>query len=190
MRTILFIAVLLAISGCSSKQPSLKVYTLHAQATHVSYHKYRKHKTIRVSYSRSIKEKASYKMRYSYSASEQGTYQNSQWSNNLGRLLQGVLIESLARSHMFKAVLPYTSTLREDYRLESSIFDFSHHIRGKSSYAIVSIQFNLIDIGTGRLLKSKRFTYREPTVTTDAKGYVEATNRIMTKLSQELLRWL
>ena len=190
MRTILLIVILFIAGGCSSKQPPLKVYTLSAQVSNSPSHRYYRGQTIRVSYSRSIKEKASYKMRYSYAASEQGTYQNSQWSNNLGRLLQGVLIESLERSHMFKAVLPYTSTLREDYRLESSIFDFSHHVRGEASYAIVSIQFNLIDIGTGRLLKSRRFTYKEPTVTTDAKGYVEATNRIMTRLSSDLLRWL
>jgi len=190
MREILFIAILLAVGGCSSKQPPLKVYTLNAQENVNMYHRDHKGQTIRISYTRSIKEKASYKMRYSYSASEQGTYQNSQWSNNIGRLLQGVLIENLERSHMFKAVLPYTSTLREDYRLESSIFDFSHHVRGRDSYAIVSIQFTLIDIGTGRLLKSKRFTYKEPTVTMDAKGYAEATNRIMIKLSRELLKWL
>jgi len=91
---------------------------------------------------------------------------------------------------MFRAVLPYTSSLHENYRLESSIFDFSHHIRGASSFAVVSIQFTFISVDTGRLIKSRRFTYREPTTTTDAKGYADATNKIMERLSSDLLRWL
>ncbi|MCW8821560.1 MAG: ABC-type transport auxiliary lipoprotein family protein, partial [Sulfurovum sp.] len=93
-------------------------------------------------------------------------------------------------SRLFKVVLLDSSTAEEDYRLESTIFAFHHRVRESESDAIVSIQFNLINIGTGRLVKSKRFSYREATPTLDAKGYVSATNRIMVMLSKDLLQWL
>jgi len=190
MMKYILIFILLWLSGCSSKQAPLKVYTLDApKVVETSSSKFR-YKMIKVSFPQTLKEKISSKMRYSYSISEQGAYLNAQWSNNIGKLLQGTVIQTLEQSRLFKAVLPYESTAGEDYRLETSIFDFSHHVRGTSSHAVVSIQFSLINTYTGRLIKTKRFSYRESTSSIDAKGYVEATNVAVDKLTKDLLRWL
>ena len=191
MKKTVLILVLLWLSGCSTKQAPLKVYTLHISADikTVPSSKFR-YKSIKVAYPQSLKEKMSQKMRYSYSSAEQGNYQNSQWSNNIGKLLQGTFIEVLDRSRLFKSVLPYTSTVQEDYRLESTIFAFSHHVRGEESHAIVSVQFLLISTDSGKLVKSKRFSYKVPTKTKDANGYVEATNEAVGRLSGDLVRWL
>ena len=187
----LFIVSLFVLSGCSLKEAApLKVYTLNSgNVTPVTYSDHR-NKTIKVSYPQTLKEQLSNKMNYSYSSSERGEYQNSQWSNNAGKLIQGNIIQILVQSRTFKAVLPYESTAGEDLRLESSVFDFSHHIRGEASYAVVSIQFSLINTFSGKLIKTKRFSYKENTPTLDAKGYVEATNRAMVRLSRDLVAWL
>ncbi len=186
---ILVPVILLLLGACAGKQAPLTTYVLHAPSYSTKFAKYRD-KTLKLAYTRSITHKAGYKMLYSYADADQGAYQNSQWANAVGRMLQGVLMDTLFQSGMFKAVLPYTSSLHENYRLESSIFDFSHHIRGASSYAVVSIQFTLISVDTGRLIKSRRFSYRQPTATTDARGYAGATNQIIKRLSSDLLRWL
>lgn len=138
----------------------------------------------------SLKQKMGQKMYFSYSPSEQGTYQNSKWSNDLGKLVQGTLIQTLQSSEMFNGVVSYASTAQADYRLESTVYDFSHHVRGKSSNAIVSIDFALVSSQTGKLIKSKRFSYMEATPTVDAEGYVEASNRAIERLSKDLLNWL
>jgi len=52
------------------------------------------------------------------------------------------------------------------------------------------MQFTLIDGDTGKLLKSKKFSYKEPTLSLDAEGYVIATNRVLNRLSQDLLLWI
>ena len=186
-----FIASLFILSGCSLKEAApLKVYTLNAgNVASVNYSGHRG-QTIKVSYPQALKDKLTNEMSYSYSSSERGEYQNSQWSNNVGKLIQGNIIQILVQSRVFKAVLPYESTAGENLRLESTVFDFSHHVRGDSSYAIVSIQFNLIDTDSGKLIKTRRFSYRENTQTLDAKGYVEATNRAMSRLSRDLVVWL
>ena len=156
MMKFILIFILLWLNGCSSKQTPLKVYTLGTpQVVETSGSQFR-YKTIKISFPQTLKEKISSKMRYSYSMSEQGAYLNAQWSNNIGKLLQGTVIQVLEQSQLFKAVLPYESTAGEDYRLESSIFDFSHHVRGTSSYAVVSIQFSLINTYTGRLIKDRK----------------------------------
>ncbi|EIF52015.1 ABC-type transport auxiliary lipoprotein family protein [Sulfurovum sp. AR] len=175
--------------GCS-KAPVINVYSLNAPQIPIESANAYKDKSIKVTFPQSIKEPMSEKMRFSYTMNDRGTYQNSQWSNNMSRLLQGTFIEVLDSSRLFKVVLSDMSTLEENYRLESTIFDFEHQVRGRDSYAVVSIQFTFIDEDRGRLVKSKRFSYQEPTLTTDAKGYAIATNRIIAKLSQDLLRWL
>ena len=190
-KKLFFIVSLFVLSGCSLKEAApLKVYTLNSgNVTPVSYSDHR-HQTIKVSYPQTLKDKLSNSMSYSYSGAERGEYENSQWSNNLGKLIQGNIIQILVQSRIFKAVLPYESTAGEDLRLESTVFDFSHHVRGESSYAVVSIQFSLIDTDSGKLIRTKRFSYKENTQTFDAKGYIEATNRAMVRLSRDLVLWL
>lgn len=180
---------LLALSGCT-QAPVLKVYSLNTPDVHQHHSARFKNKSIKVMYPQSIKEPLSESMQFSYALNDQGVYQNSQWSNNISKLLQGIVIEIFDESKMFKVVLSDTSTLQENYRLESNVFDFEHMIRGEGSYANVSIQFTLINADMGSLAQSKRFSYREPTLTTDAKGYVDATNKIMVKLSKDLVKWL
>lgn len=181
--------ILMGLIGCT-KEPALKVYSLDIPAMGAVQSSAYRSKTIKVIYPQSIKDKISQKMNFSYSSSDRGSYQNSEWSNNMSKILQGTFIEVIDSSHLFKAVLSDTSTVKENYRLESTIFAFYHSVRGTASEAVVSIQFNLIDSNTGRLAKSKRFTYREPTPTTDAKGYVSATNTAVALLSRDLVRWL
>jgi cholesterol transport system auxiliary component len=175
--------------GCT-KEPALKVYSLDIPAVGAVHSSAYKSKSIKVAYPQSLKEQISQKMNFSYSSSDRGNYQNSEWSNNVSKLLQGTFIATLDSSRIFKAVLFDTSTANEDYRLESTVFAFSHSVRGASSYALVSIQFNLIDTNTGRLLKSKRFSYREATPTVDAQGYAAATNMALARLSRDLVAWL
>lgn len=190
IKPLAFAVMLVGVLGCSTKEPALKVYSLDvAPVSALQSSKY-KSKSIKVTYPQGIKNKISQKMHFSYSSIDRGTYQNSEWSNNMSKLLQGTFIETLDESRLFKVVLSDTSTAREDYRLESNIFALEHRVRGIQSDAIVSIQFNLVSVQTGGIVKSKRFTYKEATPTIDAKGYVSATNIVISKMSKDLVAWL
>ncbi len=186
---ILTTMILLSFTACT-KSPVLKIYTLNTpQISTIQSSKYRS-KIIKVTYPQSLREQMSQKMNFSYGINDRGTYLNSEWSNHMSKLLQGTLIDVLERTNLFKAVLSNTSTLKENYRLESNIFAFEHRVRGAASHAVVSIQFTLIDADSGKLVKSKRFSYQEATPSTDAKGYASATNIIMARLSADFLGWL
>ncbi len=187
--TVILVSLILGLSACS-KAPALKLYTLEVGEVPIVPKSPYRHKTIKVSYPQSLKEPISEKMLFSYSSSDRGAYQNSEWTHTLSKLLQGTLIDLLDRSRLFRAVLPDSSLLQENYRLESNIFAFEHRVRGESSHAIVSIYFTLIDVDSGKLLKSKRFSYQEATPSTDAKGYAKAVNAIMARLSRDLVEWI
>ncbi len=189
-KNIIWIMLFLMFQGCSLKEPPLKTYTLNTTTNIKVYNHTFKEKTLKVIYPQSIKEKIGQEMNFSYSETEQGSYQNARWSNSLGQLLQGVFMETLQQSGLFGTVLSFSSSAREDYRLESTVFAFSHRVRGDISNAVVSIQFSLIDADTGKLMKSRRFSYAVPTITTDAKGYTDATNQALDQLSRDLAAWL
>ena len=178
-----------AMFGCS-QDPILQTYTLEIpKIQKVSQAKYQ-NKVLKVSYPQSLLLKMSQEMNFSYSLNDRGTYLNSQWSNHIAKLLQGTWIALLSESQAFKAVLSNSTSIEEDYELESHVFAFEHKVRGKESFAIVSIQFSFIHVKNGKLLKSKRFSYQQRTQTIDAKGYAKATNTILLRLSKDLLRWL
>ncbi len=183
------IIILIGLLGCT-KEPALKVYSLDIAPVSTVHSNNYKSKSIKITYPQSLKDHISQKMNFSYSSIDSGNYQNSEWSNNMSKILQGTFIEVLDGSKLFNVVLSDTSTAKEDYRLESTIFAFYHRVREAESHAVVSIQFNLISTETGNLVKSKRFSYKESTPTTDAKGYVTATNVAVTKLSRDLVAWL
>lgn len=190
MKYIMGVLLVIFLGGCATKMTPLKSYTLQTPKVEKRYQGSYHSKTIKVMQPLSLKEKMSDKMYFSYSPIQQGAYLNSKWSNNIGKLLQGTVMYTLQGSGMFKGVVSYDSTAQADCRLESTVFDFSHHVRGDASYAVVSLQFNLVSTHTGKLMKSKRFSYREPTGTTDARGYVEASNRAVEQLGNDLLLWL
>ncbi len=189
MKHILLGIVLTALLGCT-KEPALKVYSLDVLTQSAVKSAHYRSKSIKVAYPQSLKEQITQKMNFSYSSSDIGTYQNSEWSNNMSKLLQGTFIEVLGSARLFRVVLSDTSSVKEEYRLESTVFTFSHSVREMQSHAIVSIQFMLMDANTGSLVKSKRFSYREGTPTVDAQGYVKATNVAMARLSRDLVEWL
>ena len=188
-RTLTFAILYAGLLGCT-QAPVLKVYSLDVPKVQKVNHSAYKQKVIKVSFPQSLREQMSQKMNFSYSHNDYGTYMNSEWSNHMSKLLQGTVIDVLDSSKLFKAVLPDTTTLKVNYRLESNIFAFEHQVRGEASHSIISIQFTLIDANTGKLVKSKRFTYKEATPSTDAQGYARATNIAMDRLSKDLVTWL
>lgn len=190
MKYILWIGIFLSLFGCSAKEPALVSYTIYGNTNFIANSSKFKNKIIKVSYPQSLKMKMTQNMQFSYSDYDSGSYQNSEWSNNIGQLLQGDFISTLTQSKLFKGVISYSSVALEDYRLESTIFDFSHRVRGDVSDAIVVIQFSLIDTNSGKLVKSKIFRYAIPTTTIDAKGYADATNIALEMLGRDLIVWL
>ncbi|MCB4752858.1 MAG: ABC-type transport auxiliary lipoprotein family protein [Sulfurovum sp.] len=187
----LIVVVVLFISGCIVKEAiPMKYYTLKIGKMPIIHNSPFRDKVLKVSYPKTLTGKLTNKIAFSYSSSDRGVYQNSRWSNTLEKLIEGNIIATLHQIKIFKAVLAYNSTATADLRLESVVYDFSHYVRKDASYAIISMGFILIDVETGKLIKTKYFSYREDTETTDAKGYAKAVNIAMTRLIKDLIKWI
>ncbi|SFV53088.1 hypothetical protein MNB_SV-6-21 [hydrothermal vent metagenome] len=183
--------VAMAISGCSIKGKPMVTYTIspNIKISKISKSPYR-NSSIKISYPTNIKGKSSSSIYYSYSDMEEGVYQNASWGSSSSQLLTYSIIRALEQGGVFKSAIDYRSVANVDYTLESEVYEFYHKVRKDISLSVVSIRFDLIDSSTNELVKSKKFTYEISTDTTDAKGYVKATNRAIERLSRDLVKWL
>ncbi len=186
-----YLILIVFLYGCSPKITPIITYSLNPQIDIKEYKETKyKNSTIKVAYPTSIDGLIGKRMRYSYNDSEEGLYNNARWNSHSGRLLLNIFIKALNKSHNFKSVLDYTSLVDTDYLLESEIYEFSHKIRGNLSLAVVSIKFNLVDMNNNTLIKSKKFEYKIPTDSFNAKGYTQATKKALEKISLNMLNWL
>ena len=103
-KQLLLSVMVIGLLGCT-KEPALKTYSLDISPAGMVQGNTYKSKSIKVIYPEGLKNKMSQKMNFSYSSTERGTYQNSEWSDHISKLLQGTFIEVLDESKIFKVVL-------------------------------------------------------------------------------------
>ncbi len=173
-------------SACSNRP--LHMYTLNIEENipKTSPH----FDSIRVDYPKGIEETMGTKIYFSRSNLTQSYYSYSQWSKSLNRILMANLIKALLKSNISKNVLDYASQAEAKYELESTIYSFEHKIEDKGSFANISIGMRLLRTQDHYLISSKIFNYKIPCETTDAKGFVEASNKALSHLSIDTIKWL
>ena len=177
--------IVLIFAGCSGK--TIQMYTLSVNNAPKARPVY---SSIRVDYPKGIEDTMSTRIYFSRSKLTQSYYSYSQWSKPLSRILMSNLIESLQRSGLARTVLDYASEADAEYELETTVYRFEQKIEGERSYADISIGLRLLRSRSKTLVASKRFSYRIPCPTTDARGFVEAANRAMQQLSVDMVQWL
>ena len=181
----------LILSGCTYKRlPALQTYMLHMPNTiQVSRSKYRE-KVVKVAYPYTFGSTLSDKIMYTYDTSKRSSYKHSRWAYDVTDMLYALWLEALQKARLFKSVVPYSSFVHENLRLESTVYDIVHRIDHGDSQAILSVGFLLIDSDSGKLIKAKRFEYTIKTETVDAKGFVKALDRAVTLLVRDLIVWI
>jgi len=181
---------ILMFGGCSTKNPPMKRYLLEPDFSFGRVHSRYSDSSIKISYPNDIIGRSGTNIYYSYNKLEDDSYQNSSWSSSSSQLISSVIVRALEHGKVFDSIVDYRSISTTDYLLESEIYHLYHKIRKDISLSIVAIRFDLIDLSNNRLVKSRRFSYKIPTKSIDAIGYVEATNIALERLSRDLVEWL
>jgi cholesterol transport system auxiliary component len=188
---IIFIAFLgiFYFYGCGSQ--TLSTYTLSPKLykKRVVSSEF-KNKSLRVEYPKGIKDTMGTKIYYKNSNLQESYYLYSQWSRSLNRIIMASIVEILQNSNIFKMVVDYSSTADVDFTLESSVYKFEHRLDKGESFADISIEMRLLDATTNKVVKSKLFKYSTPCKSNDAKGFVEASNKSLEKLGEDMINWL
>ncbi len=119
------------------------------------------------------------------------SYAHSRWSDAPVKLLQTLFQVTLEENGRFKAVIPPTSAAGADLLLESTLFDFSHHINDDgTSDGVIRIRFYLIDNTTKTVIATKEFSSRMPASVQNARSAAAALNKAATAVARDLVAWL
>ncbi len=128
---------------------------------------------------------------YTDRLNSQNSYAYSRWREPPVRSMQTLLEAALGESGLFRAVLPPTSVSRVDLLLESTLLDFSHHIReDKAAEGVVRMRFHLVNNSSKKVIAGTELVARKEAVSFDARGATAAINKAAVQVADDLVAWL
>jgi cholesterol transport system auxiliary component len=184
----------LLLAGCTTRPvPPTTIYTLNPGiATGAPAAVSRRHSgpILKLAPIRGTRPFSTTRMLYSRHGFEQNSFAFSRWSDSPVALLQLLFIEGLNRSGLFKAVLPPATPFKSELALEGTLLDFSLHMDGAESAAVLDIRFLLLDNGSRKILATRLFHVRIPVAQANPATTAEALNRASRQVLRQLVQWL
>jgi len=183
------------LAGCATKSiPPASIYTISPEwdSSRAQEETGKKNSTIIKMVSvRGTQALAGTEILYTDARYGRNSYAYSRWSDAPVRLLQILFQVVLEKSGRFGAVIPPASVSNADLLLESTLFDFSHHINDDgTSDGVVRIRFYLVDNTTKTVTATKEFASRVPASSQNARGAATALNKAATNVARDLVFWL
>ena len=117
-------------------------------------------------------------------------YSVNQWADTPARMFMSVLIQALDRTGMWRAVIPLPGSVRGDYRLDSQGFALQQEFLQQPSRVRVTVRTQLVDLKESRVVGRRTFEAAEHAPSEDAYGGVQAANRAIAALLDQLASWL
>jgi cholesterol transport system auxiliary component len=191
----LIFVLLCLLAGCATKSvPPAHIYTISPEWGDISIQAEGGKKgtlIIKLAPVRATRALTGTEILYTNARYSRNSYAYSRWSDAPVRLLQTVFQVALEENGRFGAVVPPTSASKADLLLESTLFDFSHHIKGDgTSEGVVRVRFYLIDNTTKTVTATKEFASRVPASSQNARSAAAALNKAATNVARNLVSWL
>lgn len=130
------------------------------------------------------------RMAYVHRLHEVNYYATSQWADSPARMVVPLLIRSLERTGLWRAVVAMPTTIRGDYRLDVSGLLLQHEFLQQPSRVRVLLRAELVEMTEQRLLGARSFEALEPAPSEDAYGGVLAANRAVGKVLHAMESWI
>lgn len=109
-------------------------------------------------------------------------YSRNRWADTPARMLAPLLVQALERSGAFHAVVPAPSAVSATLRLDTELVRLQQDFSVHPSRVQFTLNAQLIDIGTRRIIASAEFDETENAATEDAYGGVRAANLALERL--------
>lgn len=109
-------------------------------------------------------------------------FANSRWADTPVHMLQPLLLQGLEQSNGFSAVVRSASAIPADVRLDIELIHLQHDFTTHPSRVQITLQAQLIDLRSKRVLAIQKFDDTENASTEDAYGGVNAANRLLQRV--------
>ncbi|ATX81404.1 cholesterol transport system auxiliary component [Mariprofundus ferrinatatus] len=188
----LILLSLCLLSGCATRNvPPADIYTISPERAENSQHPEPGQLIIKLAPMRTTRAFSGTEILYSDAEHALNSYAYSRWSDAPVRLLQVLFQLALEESGRFAAVIPATSASEAHLLLESTLYDFSHHIHADgTSSGVIRARFYLIDYANKTVIATKEFISTVPAASKNAQSATAALNRAATNVARDYVAWL
>jgi len=183
------------LAGCVTKSvPPANIYTISPEwggSRALSEREKKSPLIIKVAPVRATRALTGTEIIYTDARYNLNSYAYSRWSDAPVRLMQILFQVALEENGRFEAVVPSTSASEADLLLESTLYDFSHHINDDgTSDGVVRVRFYLVDNTTKAVTATKEFSSRVPASSQNAQSAAAALNKAAINVACALVSWL
>lgn len=112
------------------------------------------------------------------------------WGDRLPRLFQARLVEALANSGAFRAILTNQDRVAGDVSLAMEIRDFEVEALAAGSEAFVDVYVKLVDERNNSVVTTKRFQARVRASSEDPGAAIQALNAAFQQVAAEIVSWV
>ena len=118
-------------------------------------------------------------------------FSGAAWGDRLPRLFQARLVEALANSGAFRAVLTNQDRVSGDLSLAIEIRDFEIDTAADGgAEAIIDVYVKLVDEKSGAVAATKRFQTRVPATGGDPGAGIHALNSAFQQVALSIVSWV
>lgn len=117
-------------------------------------------------------------------------FAHSEWVDPPARMLGALLVDALARSGAFRAVVLTPGAAAGDLRLDTEIIRLQHEFQTQPSRVRFTLRAYLVDDKTRRVLAWREFEGQAAATSEDPYGGVVAANRAVQTVLDELSQFL
>ena len=116
-------------------------------------------------------------------------FAKSRWADTPARMLAPLMAEAMNDTGKFQALYATPGSLSASYRLDSELIRLHQDFTVKPSEAHITLRARLVSLEENRVLATRTFDLRKPATSEDAYGGVQATNRAIAELLDELTKF-
>jgi cholesterol transport system auxiliary component len=117
-------------------------------------------------------------------------YAVNQWADTPVRMFTPLMVQALNQNDPWRAVIPLPSSIRGDYRLDTHGFLLQQEFLQPPSRVRVMVRAQLVDLKESTILSTRAFEVVENTTSENPYGGVQAANRAVAGLLDQIGSWL
>ncbi len=117
-------------------------------------------------------------------------YALNQWADTLVRMFTPLMVQALNQTDAWRAVIPLPSSLHGDYRLDTHGFLLQQEFLQQPSRMRVMVRAQLVDLKESTILSARVFEVMENATSENPYGGVQAANRAVAGLLDQIGSWL
>ena len=117
-------------------------------------------------------------------------FSGAAWGDRLPRLFQARLVEALANSGAFRAILTNQDRVSGDLSLAIEIRDFEVESSPGGAEAVVDVYVKLVDEKNNSVVTTKRFHASVPAASNDPGAGIQALNGAFQQVTLAIVSWV